>query len=305
MSNILVTIGDPAGIGPEVALKAAAVVESPVTLVGPESIWRRTADHLDLTISSDIVDVALPDGDIVPGTPGPVAATVALESLRAASDRALAGDAAAIATAPLAKSTIADLGIAFTGHTGWLAEQAGVSDPVMFFWSERMKVALITTHLPLAEAVRKVTSEKTEQVLRAVHHACTTTFGLSSPRIALCGLNPHAGEAGLLGSEDRDVLTPVVANLEDLGVSGPWPGDTVFRRMMAGEFDVVVACYHDQGLGPVKTVADPDVVNVTLGLPYIRTSPDHGTAFSKAGTGTADPTSMTAALNLAIQLTGK
>jgi 4-hydroxythreonine-4-phosphate dehydrogenase len=240
-------------------------------------------------------------------------ATVTADAGRAAYDAivsavadASAGRVHAIATAPVNKEAFAAAGLPWKGHTDLLAHLTGASRAVMMFHSEALRVVLATVHIPLADVPRALTADLVDAVI-AVTAAELPRFGYPSPRIALAGLNPHAGENGLLGTEDERVLRPAVerARGQSLTVSGPFPADTLFLRAMKGEFDVVIACYHDQGLIPVKMAAFGKAVNVTLGLPIVRTSVDHGTAFDIAGQGTADPGSMIEAVKLAARLASK
>jgi 4-hydroxythreonine-4-phosphate dehydrogenase len=206
-------------------------------------------------------------------------------------------------TAPVSKAAFAAAGFPWKGHTDLLAHLCGVSDVAMMFWSERLRVVLATIHVPLADVPRLITQDRLQGVIRLTA-ASLPGFGISAPRIGVAGLNPHAGEGGLLGTEDTAVLAPAVAAARARGidVSGPFPADTLFVRAARGEFDVVVACYHDQGLVPVKLLAFGRAVNVTLGLPIIRTSVDHGTAFDIAGKGVADEGSLVEAILLAARL---
>ena len=285
--RVAITVGDPAGIGPEIALKAAA----------------------DPTVT------ALCDPVVYgPSSPGELAAfsrgRVTAEAGRAAYDalvRAVA-DARhrrvdAIATAPVNKEAFAKAGLPWKGHTDLLAHLTGASRAVMMFHSEPLRVVLATVHVPLADVSHALTRELVEEVVR-ITASELPRFGYPSPRIAIAGLNPHAGENGLLGTEEAEVLRPAVEALSAAGlaVDGPFPADTLFIRAMRGEFDVVVACYHDQGLIPVKMAAFGKAVNVTLGLPIVRTSVDHGTAFDIAGRGVADASSMIEAVKLAAKL---
>ena len=223
-----------------------------------------------------------------------------------ACDGCLNGEFAAMVTAPVQKSTLLDAGFVFSGHTEYLAERCRAALPVMMLQSGKLRVALVTTHLPLAEVPRAITRDRLLATLRIVHTDLEKHFGLRAPRIAVLGLNPHAGESGHLGREEIDVIEPVLDLLraEGLDVRGPLPADTAFAPRLLADVDVVVAMYHDQGLPVIKHVGFGDAVNVTLGLPIIRTSVDHGTALSLARSGKADVGSLRAALNLAIALAG-
>jgi 4-hydroxythreonine-4-phosphate dehydrogenase len=282
--RIAITVGDPAGIGPEIARKAAAdprvlAVCEPV-LYGP------------------------PDTDTFePGVLSPKAGRAAYDAICAAVRDARAGSVDAVATAPVSKLAFSHAGLPWKGHTDLLGHLTNSADIAMMFWSEPLKVTLATVHVPLIDVPRLLTQDLLERVI-ALTARELPRFGVARPRLALAGLNPHAGEEGLLGSEEARVLRPAVAAVRDRGVQieGPFPGDTIFGRAARGEFDAVIACYHDQGLIPVKLLAFGHSVNVTIGLPIIRTSVDHGTAFDIAGRGVADPTSMVEATLLAARL---
>ena len=278
------TVGDPAGIGPEIAAKAAAdarvrAVCEPV-IYGPDS-----------------------GAAFAPGVLSAAAGRAAYDAICHAVRDAQDGRVAAIATAPVNKLAFARAGLPWKGHTDLLGHLTGSRQVAMMFWSEPLKVVLATVHVPLADVPRMMTVDLLTSVI-ALTARELPRFGVASPRLALAGLNPHAGEDGLLGDEDGRVLTPAVEAMRARGVeiSGPFPGDTVFVRASRGEFDAVIACYHDQGLIPVKLLAFGESVNVTLGLPIVRTSVDHGTAFDIAGKGIADPSSMIAATLLAARL---
>jgi len=282
--RVAITTGDPAGIGPEIAAKAAAdervrAACEPV-LYGPPS---------GLTVA--------------PGVLSAEAGRAAYDAICQAVRDAQAGRVAAIATAPINKLAFARADLPWKGHTDLLGHLTGSPHVAMMFWSEPLKVVLATVHVPLAEVPRLITVDLLTNVIELTARELPR-FGVPSPRLALAGLNPHAGEEGLLGDEEERVMRPVVDAMRARGVqiSGPYPGDTVFVRASRGEFDAVIACYHDQGLIPVKLLAFGESVNVTLGLPIIRTSVDHGTAFDIAGTGVADPSSMIAATLLAARL---
>ena len=282
--RIAITVGDPAGIGPEVAQKAASdprvrEVCEPV-LYGPPS---------DAQFESGVLSAA--------------AGLAAYEAICGAVRDAQAGSVSGIATAPVNKMAFARAGLPWKGHTDLLAHLTGSGPVAMMFWSEPLKVVLASVHVPLADVPRILTRDRLDAVIDLA--ACgLPQFGLAKPRLALSGLNPHAGEEGLIGTEEQRVLRPAVeaARTRGVAIEGPFPADTIFVRASRGEFDAVIACYHDQGLIPVKLLAFGQAVNVTLGLPMIRTSVDHGTAFDIAGRGVADPSSMIAATLLAARL---
>lgn len=289
MSNpvVAITVGDPSGIGPEIALKASrdprvTSVCAPV-LYGPHG--------------PDAI-AAFPHGQI-----SAASARAAYDAIVAATEDARAGRVDAIATAPINKASFAAAGLPWKGHTELLAHLCGVHDVAMMFWSEKLRVVLATIHIPLAQVTHDLTTERLRTIITLTADALPR-FGFRAPRIAVAGVNPHAGEDGLLGTEDRDVVRPAVEAARSAGIdaTGPWPADTVFVRALKGEFDAVVAAYHDQGLVPIKLVAFGHAVNVTLGLPIIRTSVDHGTAFDIAGKGVADHGSLVEAVCLAARL---
>ena len=282
--RIAITAGDPAGIGPEIAAKAAAdarvlSVCEPV-IYGPRSVQ-----------------------GFPPGILSADAGRAAYDAIREAVGDARRGGVAGIATAPVNKLAFAAAGLPWKGHTDLLAHLTGSPRVAMMFWSEPLKVVLATVHVPLAEVPRMITTDLLHGIIDLTAGELPR-FGVPAPRLALAGLNPHAGESGLLGDEDDRVLKPAVeaATRRGVNIAGPYPGDTVFVRASRGEFDAVIACYHDQGLIPVKLLAFGESVNVTLGLPIVRTSVDHGTAFDIAGKGVADPSSMIAATLLAARL---
>jgi 4-hydroxythreonine-4-phosphate dehydrogenase len=285
--RIGLTVGDPAGIGPEIARKAVS--------------------HTDLRGLCEIVlygpatDVEI--GSFDRGRVSAAAGRAAYDAIVRAVDDAMHGRIDAIATAPINKEAFAAAGLQWRGHTDLLAHLTGSSRVAMMFYAESLRVVLATVHIALSEVPRAITREGIEGIIDLTA-ASLPRFGIVSPRLALAGLNPHAGEHGVMGREDDDVLAPAVAacRARGIAVEGPLPADTVFVRALRGEYDAVVACYHDQGLIPVKLVAFGKAVNVTLGLPIVRTSVDHGTAFDIAGRGIADPTSMIEAIKLAVRL---
>ena len=282
--RIAITAGDPAGIGPEIAARAAA---DPRVLAACEPI----------VYAPPATPVFAPG--VLSGPAGRAAYDVIV---RAVAD-AQRGDVQAIATAPVNKEAFRLAGLPWHGHTDLLAHLTAAKDVAMMFDSDVLRVVLATVHIPLADVPRALTAASLESTI-ALTARELPRFGVPKPRIAVAGLNPHAGEHGLFGCEEQTVMAPAIAACRSRGidVSGPFPGDTVFVRARRGEFDVVVACYHDQGLIPVKLVAFGQAVNVTLGLPIVRTSVDHGTAFDIAGKGIADPQSMIAAVLLAARL---
>jgi len=288
---LVVTAGEPAGIGPELC---NALADSPyvddIVVVG---------DRRQLDNRLRIIDTPFPAG-VTPGNPSVENAGALLDGLRAAAEGCMNGDFAGMVTAPLAKSVIADSGVDFIGHTEYLAELTGAALPVMMLVAGDLRVALASTHLPLRDVAAYVTAERLRQVLQILHADLRDRFGIPSPEIVVCGLNPHAGENGLLGSEEDEIIAPTMEQLREQGLNlrGPLPADTAFTPA-AGHKDAVLAMYHDQGLPVLKYAGFGKAVNVTLGLPIIRTSVDHGTAFDIAGQGTADASSLLAAVALA------
>jgi 4-hydroxythreonine-4-phosphate dehydrogenase len=282
--RIAVTVGDPAGIGPEIAAKAAA-------------------DERVRAVCEPVLYGPPPDARFEPGVLTAAAGRAAYDAILAAVIDAQAGRVHGIATAPVNKMAFAQAGLPWKGHTDLLGHLTGSTRVAMMFWSEPLKVVLATVHIPLAQ----VSAALTRQVIDATIDLTARElprFGITTPRIAVAGLNPHAGEDGLMGDEERRVLRPAIdaARTRGVHIDGPFPGDTVFVRAVAGEFDAVIACYHDQGLIPVKVLAFGHAVNVTLGLPIVRTSVDHGTAFDIAGKNIANPGSMIEAVLLAARL---
>jgi 4-hydroxythreonine-4-phosphate dehydrogenase len=282
--RIAITVGDPAGIGPEIAERARD--DSRVQAACEPLLY--APPHLQA---------------FTPGQLSAAGGRAAYECIVRAVADARDGVVHGIATAPINKLGFAQAGLPWKGHTDLLAHLCGVEQVRMLFHARELNVVLATVHVPLADVPRLLTRELVRDTI-AITAAAMPHFGIERPRLAVAGLNPHAGEEGLLGGEEQSVIGPAVADAKAAGidVAGPLPGDTVFGRAARGEFDVVVACYHDQGLIPVKLLAFGRAVNVTIGLPIVRTSVDHGTAFDIAGQGRADPSSMIEAVLLAARL---
>jgi len=306
------TLGDPAGIGPEVVLRALADPDRPqaaLTVYGPGQVLDERARRFGLpaidTAGVDLVDVPL-EGPIVLGQVSASGGRAAAEAVLRAAKDALEGRIDALVTAPLNKESLRLAGHPWPGHTEMLAEAARVRDVAMMFVGGGLRVALLTIHRPLRTVAEALREEEVRRVARLVHRELPR-LGATQRRIALCGLNPHAGENGLLGDEEERILRPAVAALrtEGVDVSGPFPADSLFVRAARGEFDAVIAGYHDQGLIPVKLLAFGHAVNVTLGLPFVRTSVDHGTGFDIVGEGRADATSLQEAMRLAVELASR
>jgi len=296
------TCGDPAGIGPEII--AAWLADHPeeardVAVIGPVS-W---LSHLPPCGASIVV--GLEDYVAVPGRPDGDGALLAWAALERAAAGCLAGEFAGVVTGPVSKERLARIGWPFPGQTEFFAARWG-GEPTMAFCGGRLRVALLCWHVPLRDVPAQMTAPNFARTVAAAD-ALLRAEGLGGsegPRLAVCGLNPHAGEGGLIGTEERDLIDPILDALRARypGLSRCEPADTLFARQLHGEFDGVLALYHDQGLGPLKTVDFDEAVNVTMGLPYVRTSPDHGTAFGRAGTGTASPRSFTEAVAVARRL---
>lgn len=294
---IAITCGDPAGVGPEIIEKWAnenPEIAKNCAYVGP-LIWCAG-------MPGKIIPVGRPTFEAVPGKPTDVGSRIAMSALEEAAAGCLAGRFSAVVTAPISKERMARVGFKYPGHTEFFADRWH-GEPTMAFAGEKLRMVLATWHIPLMSVSKALTKET---LSRAVGRAAllANAYGANTPRIAVCGLNPHAGESGMLGTEERDFIDPYLNELRMVhpGLSKCLPPDTVFERQLAGEFDVSVALYHDQGLGPLKTLEFDSAVNVTLGLKRIRTSPDHGTAYGIAGKGTASIKSFAHAMEVAQKL---
>jgi 4-hydroxythreonine-4-phosphate dehydrogenase len=291
---LAITLGDPRGIGPEIVGKALAdpriaLLDATWTIVGPDGT---------VVPVQESVGVWAPGGD--PATDAARAGQLAGLAVEHAARMALEGRVDGIVTAPLDKAALHAGGFDYPGHTEMLAAIAGVPTTMMLA-SDRLRVVLATTHIALRDVVASVTAESILQAAAATRQGLRTGFGIAEPRIALCALNPHAGDGGRFGDEDARLLAPAA---RASGIAGPFPADTVFVRAMRGEFDAVIAPYHDVGMTAIKVASFGSAVNVTLGLPFPRTSPDHGTAIDIAGQGIASAESMVAAMELAVRLCG-
>jgi 4-hydroxythreonine-4-phosphate dehydrogenase len=309
-TTIGVTLGDPAGIGPEIVAAtlaaAPAAWRSRIRVFGDREPLERGARAIGAALPPDLAieGSGLGDGARF-GAPDERTGAAQVGYLEAAVAAAARGELAAIATAPISKTWARRAGFAFPGHTEMLASRLGVRDVVMFFAGPKLKVALATVHVPLAEVARTLTTAGLRTTIEIVARALVRDFAIAEPRIGVVGLNPHAGEGGLLGGEDRDVIAPALAPLPPARLAGPLVPDAAFRDLVAGGYDALIAMYHDQGLIPVKLIDFDEAVNVTLGLPIVRTSPDHGTAYDIAGTGRARAVSMQRSLALAVEMVSR
>jgi len=314
---LLLTAGEPAGIGPELVCRLAVGQQDLVVVADPdllEGTLRRLGDDTRVQ-ALDGLSEPIKKGSIaclpislsapaVPGTLNTANAGYVIETLRVAAAHCLAGRAAGMVTAPVHKGVINDAGVAFSGHTEFLAQCAGVERVVMMLAARDLRVALATTHLPLAQVPAAINTADLTATLRILHSDLQSRFGIENPRIMVLGLNPHAGEGGHLGGEEIAVIEPVVAQMRQAGLElqGPLPADTAFLPQRLKAVDAVLAMYHDQGLPVLKYAGFGQAVNVTLGLPFVRTSVDHGTALDLAGTGQADTGSLAAAIEMARKL---
>ena len=328
---LALTLGEPAGIGPDLAVavwrRRAALNLPPFYVLGDPAFLARRATFTGAPVevrscapheAAKVFASALPVVDIAvnatapPGHPDALSAPAAIASIRLGVDHVLSGKAAALVTNPVAKNVLYRSGFREPGHTEYLAKLAAAATgqlrrPVMMLWSPELAVVPVTIHLPLAEVPAALDTELIVDTGRIVAKDMAGRFGVSEPRIAIAGLNPHAGEDGAMGAEDRAIVAPAVDQLRSAGIAarGPLPADTMFHPAARATYDAALCMYHDQALIPIKTLAFDHAVNVTLGLPFVRTSPDHGTAFDIAGTGRADPSSLIAALRLAARLAAR
>ena len=321
--RIVITSGEPAGIGPDACVTLAQTAwDADIVVTADADLLAATADAIGLPLTIEPYDSSQRSASHRPGTlkvlhistargviagqPDTRNAGYVIDMLNRACDGCMNGEFAAMVTAPVQKSTLLDAGYAFTGHTEYLADRTRAALPVMMLLSDRLRVALVTTHLALAQVPQAITRERLRATLRIVNWGLERHISLAEPRIAVLGLNPHAGESGHLGREEIDVIRPVIHELrgEGLNVQGPVPADTAFTPRFLQTTDVIVAMYHDQGLPVIKHAGFGHAVNLTLGLPILRTSVDHGTALSLARSGNADAGSLAAALSLAVELAG-
>ena len=319
MLPLYVTSGEPAGIGPDICLSLAGRVdERPVVVLADMQMLRQRAKQLgnpvelvayqgqeQSSLSGQLFVEHIPLVEPVElGQLNPANAAYVIEQLRRSAEYAMSGRSVGVATAPVQKSVINDAGIGFSGHTEYYQEFAGVDRVVMMLATKTLRVALVTTHLPLRDVPNAITKQRLHQVIDILIHDLKTKFKIAKPRILVCGLNPHAGENGYLGREEIEIINPVLETYRQQGIhiSLSLPADTLFTPDHLKETDAVLAMYHDQGLPVLKSQGFGEAVNITLGLPFIRTSVDHGTALSLAGTGQAKSSSLHVAVDLAIDL---
>ncbi len=322
--RIAITPGEPAGVGPDLCVMLAQQAHAAeLVAVGDPNLLAERAHRLGLPLTLRTFDKTAGPQSQTPGhltiAPVPLATTTrcgvldpananyVLNTLRRATAGCVQGEFAALVTGPVHKGVINDTGMTFTGHTEFLADLTDTPQVVMMLLTQGLRVALATTHVPLREVADAITAPRLESVLRILHHDLRTRFAIATPRIVVCGLNPHAGEDGHLGREDEDIVKPVLQQLRNAGMqlTGPLPADTLFIPKYLEAADAVLAMYHDQGLPVLKYKGFGKAVNITLGLPIIRTSVDHGTALELAGSGRADAGSLAAALQLAIDIAAR
>lgn len=321
LPRIVITTGDPAGIGPDIAILAAQQSwPAEIVVIADEELITQRAEQINQPITLSVCDVkqtpeahqpgklkiipVMLNMEAQPGKLNPANSWYVIRSLETAVALCESGDAQAMVTGPVNKLVINKTGVPFTGHTEFLAKRCNVSHTVMMFVTEQMKVALATTHVPIAKLSSAITKENLRATLTVLSDELKKRFRIASPKIFVCGLNPHAGEGGYLGTEEIDTINPVLDELRAAGFNliGPLPADTLFTPKYLEQADAILAMYHDQALPLVKYASFGHAVNITLGLPFIRTSVDHGTAIDIAGKGIADAGSMAAAIDLAIKL---
>lgn len=314
---IALTVGEPAGIGPEIAVKAWNALRDDLTffLIGDPAhlpdgaCWAEIDDpgqaRAAMTRGLPVLRHGFP-GPARPGAPDPAQAQSVIDVIARGVSLVRSGAASALCTCPIHKKALIDgAGFAYPGHTEFLAALAGVDRVVMMLASDALRVVPVTIHIPVAQVPAALTPDLLEHTIRITHAGLIRDFAIPAPRLAVAGLNPHAGEVGAMGSEDAAIIAPVIGRLaaEGLNITGPRSADTMFHAAARAQYDTAIAMYHDQALIPIKTLDFDRGVNVTLGLPFIRTSPDHGTAFDIAGRGTANPSSLIEALKLAAEMT--
>lgn len=325
-AKLLLTVGEPAGIGPDCIIRAWHArpdIFANVVLVTPAHWISARAGYLDLSVPvrefRRLRDASCDDGlccwnplrktdniTITPGTPDPATAHAVITCIEAAATACLHHDADALVTGPIEKAVLRNAGFTFPGHTEFLAGLADVERVIMMLASEELRVALLTTHMALTDVPAALSVEGVLSTLRIVASELTRRFGIADPELALCGLNPHAGEAGHFGREEIDILAPAIAagRREGLRITGPLAADSLFSARERKQYDAIICCYHDQGLIPIKALSFGEAVNITLGLPFVRTSVDHGTALNRAGTDKVSYSSLMAAIAMADKMCG-
>ena len=308
--SIAITPGEPASIGPDVVLQLAEQnALSDAVIIADKNLLQERAAQLHLNINWDalsIIHIPLRT-HCTPGKLNKQNASYVLNCLERAATGCLKGEFKALVTGPVHKGVINEAGIPFSGHTEFLAQLSKTPRSVMLLANQQLKIALLTTHLPLAKVPEAITPDNLRECLSILQHDLITTFKIAKPRIAVCGLNPHAGEGGHLGTEERDIITPTLNELRLKGMNllGPLSADTAFTPKQMETYDAILTMYHDQGLPVIKSQSFGETVNITLGLPFVRTSVDHGTALPLAGTGGADSNSLSSALAMAKQLVNR
>lgn len=311
--RIAVTIGDPSGIGPEVTLKALAspgiIGLADFIIIGNTYIIDRLRHDMGLKLTGRMVNIDnVPEKEFIYGVSRPAFGRAAVQYIDKAVDLIKENRADALVTAPINKSSIVSAGIKkFEGHTEYLADKAGSGNVAMMFVGDRIKITLVTRHIALSEVSKRLSEDKILSAIDVTYKYMKKYFRIRYPRIAVAGLNPHAGEGGIFGSEEEEIIMPAIrrASSRIKGITGPISPDVIFNAAINGKYDAVISMYHDQALIPFKLLYFDSGVNLSVGLPFIRTSPDHGTAFDIAGKGVADASSMTAAIRLACRLSGK
>ncbi len=319
MQPVALSCGEPAGIGPELAGAAWNVLRDtlPFFLIGDPAHLPEDTPFIEITDPADAVLASgsgLPvlahrfEGALTPGTPNPSHAPAVIDVITRGVELVQSGAASALCTSPIHKQALQDgAGFAYPGHTEYLAALGKVENVVMMLASDQLRVVPATIHIPLADVPSALTPKMLEQTIRITHAALISNFGISTPRIAIAGLNPHAGEGGKMGHEEIDMIAPLVTRLREEGLQliGPMSADTMFHASAREGYDAAIAMYHDQALIPIKTLDFDRGVNITLGLPFVRTSPDHGTAFDIAGQGIANPSSTIEALKMAARMAAR
>ena len=308
-NRVGISLGDPCGIGPEIIAKSLSQLtphqQRRFLLIGDSAVLGRYTKTAMIKEDQWIDLGAMPKKSLTPGKPNPASARAALAYLNQGIELIKSEKISALVTAPVCKEAIGKLGIPFQGHTEFLAESFQVKKFGMLFVTDRLKTMVLTRHIPLHQVSASIRSRDVWEAIMLLTDSLRKYFHQKNPRIAVCGLNPHAGEGGTIGTEELTRIIPAIERARNAGVSvtGPWPADTLFIPSRLNQFDAVLAMYHDQGLIPIKALYFSQVVNLTIGLPFVRTSPAHGTAFDIAGKNKADPSSMKSAMKLALQLT--